>query len=374
MRVLIAPEAFKGSLSAREAAEAFAGGVLDARPEAEVRLLPLADGGDGSVQAFLRAGFTAHPVTTRGPTGDPVAAEIAVRGRTAVAEIANTCGLALVPDGTTAALTSSSTGLGDAIRAALDLGADQVVICLGGSASTDGGAGMLSALGAVLRDASGRALEPSGAALADVADLDLSGLDPRIAVVGVTLATDVSSPLLGAKGAAAVFAPQKGADPEQVRALEVGLSRWSTVLTRATGADAADVRGAGAAGGTGAAAIAVLGARVVSGAEYIHQELGLAEAIDWADVVITGEGSLDRQSLLGKGAVRVAGAASRAGRTVLAVCGRITLTPDELTAIGIDRAWSLSVAAGADRDPRSKAAAHARRGAAELISGLGERP
>ncbi len=341
MRVLISPDTFKGSLTSLAAARAMQEGAVRVFPRCLVRLLPIADGGDGSVDALILAGYDALSVPTRGPTGRPAIARIAIREGGAVVEIANACGLLLLPDAVPAPMESSSLGLGDAIIGALDAGAGHVVVCLGGSASTDGGAGMLAALGVRLRDASGRDVRPCGGTLSDVARVDLAGLDPRVSTTAFTVATDVTSPLLGPAGAAAVFAPQKGATPAQAAQLEAGLAHWAGLLERATGADVSVVAGAGAAGGVAAACLAVLGADLVSGAEFIQSALGLERAVRAADVVVTGEGSLDRQSLLGKGAISVARSAKDQGVPVVAVCGRIDLGEDELAALGIISSSSL---------------------------------
>ena len=342
--VLVAPSAFKGTLTARAAAEAMAAGVRDAIPDARCRLRPVADGGDGSLDALEAAGFERRRARTRGPTGEPVASSIAVRGKVAVVELAASCGLVLLPGGALQPMRSSSTGLGDAIVAALDTGAIELVVCIGGSASTDGGTGMLQALGARLLDDAGRELRASGEALAAIRDLDLSELDPRLRGIRVTVATDVTSPLLGPAGAARVFAPQKGASQTQVAALEAGLASWAGLLARATGTAVADVAGAGAAGGVGAACIAALGARVVSGAGFILDAIDLDGAAAGADLVLTGEGRLDEQSGLGKGTGAVARVASRRGIPVVAVCGQVALDARAIGDLGLASAIALTQA------------------------------
>lgn len=349
--VVVAPSAFKGTLTARAAADAMTAGVLDAVPAAACRVLPVADGGDGSLDALVAAGFVRQPTVTRGPTGEPVASSIALRGDTAVVELAASCGLLLLPGGSPAPLRSSSAGLGDAIRAALGTSADEIVICVGGSASTDGGSGMLEALGARLIDAGGEELHGSGEALARIHDLDLSGLDPRLRGVRITVATDVTSPLLGPEGAARVFAPQKGATPEQVDILESGMESWARVLARATGVEVAAESGAGAAGGVGAACLAALGARRASGAAYILRAIGLDDAVSHADLVLTGEGRLDEQSLLGKGTGAVARVAARHAVPVVAVCGQVSLGAGSLERLGLASAVALTPAPGSIGDP-----------------------
>ena len=239
----MASDAFKGSLSSLEVGDAVRLGLLDVVPSARVTVVAVADGGEGTVAAALRAGWRALPVEVHGPTGRPVTATLAVAGGrgttvasdgpTVLVELADACGLGRLPDAVPAPLTASSRGLGEAVRAALDVGAAEVVVGVGGSASTDGGAGMLAALGARLLDAEGRDLPDGGAALARLARLDLSGLDPRLARTPLVLAADVDNPLLGSTGAAAVFAPQKGATASDVAVLEAGLTRWADVVTAA---------------------------------------------------------------------------------------------------------------------------------------------
>ena len=354
--MLIAPDTFKGSLTAAEAAQAMAAGIGHVLPTAQIILLPVADGGDGSVAAFVLAGYTERRVATHGPTGELVTATFAWLDGTAVVEVANSCGLLLLPDGILAPMSSSSTGLGDAIVGALDAGAERILICLGGGAATDGGTGMLVALGARISDAAGKAVRPCGGNLARIATVDLTHLDARIADVAFTVATDVSSPLLGPTGAAAVFGPQKGASASDVELLDSGMRRWSGILSAATGTDAVLTPGAGASGGLGFAAIAGLGARVVFGADYIAAVLGLADALAAADLVITGEGRLDHQSILGKGALSVARAARATGTDVIMACGRIDLTEDELARAGVTVSVELTSTATDDTDSMARAA------------------
>jgi glycerate kinase len=347
--VVVAPNAFKGSLSAVEAAAAMSAAVSIVMPSATITPRPIADGGDGSVDALIAAGFTPLPVAVRGPTGQPVTATIAMRDGAAVVELANTCGLLLLPDHHPAPMTSSTHGLGDAVLAALDAGARSIVLCLGGSASTDGGVGLLCALGARVLDESGLDVEPGGRWLQGIVSVDLSTLDPRLPGTHVTVATDVTSPLFGSEGAAVVFAPQKGASPGEVAALDAGLRSWARALAGSTGRDESGTPGSGAAGGTGIAAMAALNADVVSGAGYIARAIGLESALSGADLVLTGEGSLDEQSLLGKGAVEVARAARSAGVATVLVCGTIGLTADQLRDLGV-LAWGSLTDIAADHD------------------------
>ena len=352
MRIVVAPDKFKGSLPAAEVAAAVKAGLHAVAGDAEILAMPVADGGDGTVDAAVAAGFERVPVTAAGPDGEPVRASYARRGDVAVVELACVCGLALLPAGRRAPLTASSFGAGEVLRTALDAGARQVVLGVGGSASTDGGAGMLAALGArvlgadgepVGREVAGRRVA-GGADLELVAALDLAGLHPafRSGEASLTLAADVDNPLTGLDGAAAVYGPQKGASPAEVARLDAGLRRWAAVVAAAVGKDWSAAPGAGAAGGVGFAAMAVLGARMQPGIELVLELTGLEARLAGADLVITGEGSLDGQSLAGKAPVGVARAAARHGVPVVAVAGRNTLTGAELAAAGIAAVYPLT--------------------------------
>ncbi|RSS40241.1 glycerate kinase [Streptomyces sp. WAC08241] len=343
-RVLVAADKFKGSLTAVEVAERVTAGLRRIVPDLEVETLPVADGGDGTVAAAVAAGFERHEATVTGPVGDPVTAAFALRGTTAVVEMAEASGLQLLPAGEFAPLTATTYGSGELLRAALDAGATTVVFGVGGSATTDGGAGMLAALGARFLDASGEPVGPGGAALADLATADLTGLDPRFAEVDLILASDVDNPLTGPKGAPAVYGPQKGATPDDVRTLDAALAHYATVLEKAIGpkaAEAALAPGAGGAGGIGYGAL-ILGASFRPGIELMLEVLGFAPALERATLVITGEGSLDEQTLHGKAPAGVAAAARAAGKEVVAVCGRLALPAEALGRAGIRRAYPLA--------------------------------
>jgi glycerate 2-kinase len=346
MKIVVAPDKFKGSLPATQVAAAIAAGLRAGRPGAELVTIPVADGGEGTVDAAVAAGFERVPVTAAGPAGDPVGASYARRGEVAVVELACVCGLARLPGGPcssrAAPLAASSSGAGEVLRAALEAGARRIIFGVGGSASTDGGAGLLQALGARVLDARGEPARPGGAGLRDVAALDLSGLHPKLRGAEVTLAADVDNPLTGPDGAAEVYAPQKGASPAEVALLDEGLRRWAAVVAAAIGADWSRTPGAGAAGGVGFAALAVLGATRRPGVELVLELAGFGTALDGADLVITGEGSLDAQSLAGKAPVGVARAAARLGVPVVAVAGRSTLTEAELATAGITAVYPLS--------------------------------
>lgn len=344
LRVLIAADKFKGSLTAVQVAERVTAGLRRVVPGVEVEALPVADGGDGTVAAAVAAGFERREVPVAGPLGQEVTAAFAVRGDTAVVEMAEASGLQRLPAGVFAPLTASTYGSGELLRAALDAGARTIVFGVGGSATTDGGAGMLSALGARFLDADGEPVAPGGGGLADLASADLSGLDPRFASVEFILASDVDNPLTGPKGAPAVYGPQKGASPDDVEALDSALAHYAKVLEEAVGAKAAGYAaspGAGAAGGIGYGAL-LLGARFRPGIEVMLDVLGFAPALEWADLVITGEGSLDEQTLHGKAPAGVAAAARAKGKEVVAVCGRLALPPEALGRAGIRRVYPLT--------------------------------
>lgn len=343
-RVLIAADKFKGSLTAVQVAERVTAGLRRVVPEAEIEALPVADGGDGTVDAAVTAGFERREVRVIGPLGEPVTAAYALRGDTAVVEMAEASGLQRLPAGVFAPLTATTYGAGELLRAALDSGARTIVFGVGGSATTDGGSGMLAALGARFLDADGEPVGPGGGALRALAAADLSGLDPRLAEIEFVLASDVDNPLTGPKGAPAVYGPQKGATPEDVAVLDAALGHFAQVLEQAIGPRAAEYvtsPGAGAAGGIGYGAL-IVGAGFRPGIEVMLDVLGFAPALERATLVITGEGSLDEQTLHGKAPAGVAAAARAAGKEVVAVCGRLALSPETLGRAGIARAYPLT--------------------------------
>jgi glycerate 2-kinase len=344
MRVVVAPDKFKGSLSAPQVAAAVSAGLRAVVPDVEAVEVPVADGGDGTLDAALSAGFSRVPVRATGPTGDPVDTAYAVRDGVAVVELADACGLNRLPGGRLAALTASSAGLGQVVRAALDAGCWQVVLGIGGSASTDGGAGMLRELGVRLLDADGTPLPPGGGALERLDRVDLSGLHWALRSTEVLLASDVDNPLLGPTGAAEVYGPQKGASPEDVRLLDRGLARLVAVLAEQlpSAKDAATAAGAGAAGGVGFAALALLDAQPRPGIDLLLELIDFPAKLPGAALVVTGEGSLDTQTLHGKAPAGVAAAARTAGVPVVAVAGRSLLRTDDLAAAGIAAAYPLS--------------------------------
>jgi glycerate kinase len=352
MRLVIAPDKFKGSLEADQVAAEVAAGLTQAGLIAEVLEVPMADGGEGTVDAALSAGYRAEIVEVTGPLGDPVRATFAVdeRSETAVIEMAIASGLGVLPTDDngvvrTDALAATSRGTGELIAAALHAGCRRIVLGVGGSANTDGGAGMLSALGVRLLDAAGRPVPDGGAGLTELFTADVEELDPRLAQTELILAADVTNPLLGENGAAVIFGPQKGASPADVAVLDDNLGRLVDALAVAAGdraRQAAGLPGAGAAGGVGYAAL-YLGATRRPGIDVVMDLVDLDAVLAGADVVITGEGSLDGQSLGGKTPLGVANRARAHGApTVLAVCGRTTLDEHERRAAGFDRVWALT--------------------------------
>jgi glycerate kinase len=334
--VVLAPDKFKGTLAASQVADHLAVGITAARPDVCIRRVPVADGGDGTVDAATQAGFSAVGVEVDGPTGDPVRARYARREDEAVVELAAASGLTLLPHGPSrsTALASTSHGTGRLLAAALDAGCRRIVLGIGGSACTDGGAGMLQALGARITDAHGRPVGPGGEGLLAAEHLDITGLRD-LSGVDLLVACDVDNPLLGPRGAAAVYGPQKGADDADVATLETALERWGHLVTATTGEDRTRDLGAGAAGGVGFAALAVLGARMRPGADVMLELGGLRAALDGASLLVTGEGRLDLQTLHGKAPAAVAAAGRQAGVPVVAVVGSCALTKPQAHEIGL---------------------------------------
>ena len=341
MKIVIASDKFKGTLTGAEVAAALHTGLSRVIDPLECVTVPVADGGEGTVDAALAAGFTERRTRVTGPTGQRLEASYALHEGIAVIEMAAASGLDLLPGGTRQPLTATSYGTGELISDALAAGATRIVLGVGGSATTDAGAGMLQALGASLRDAQGRELPGGGAALAQLATADLTGLDERLRHTTVVLAADVENPLTGANGAAAVFGPQKGASAEQVAELDAALTHFADLLEAELGTAYRQQPGAGAAGGMGYAAIALLGAERRRGIDVVLELTGLDQALAGADAVITGEGSLDSQSLEGKTPIGVAQAAAAHRIPVYAVCGRTTLDPEQLANAGISHTVAL---------------------------------
>ncbi len=342
MKLLLAPASYKESMSAREAAEAMARGARAADPRLPLELLPVADGGEGTLDTLVFSGRgVTRAVEVTGARGEPVTARIGLLpDGSMVVEAAEAVGLARLPPERRDPRLATSRGVGEMIRAALDLGATRIVVGLGGSATNDGGAGALRALGAVLLDASGQPVEPGGAALARLASADLAGLDPRLARVPLAIACDVRSPLCGDGGASRLFGPQKGATPAVVEELEAALGHFGRVLERALGRELAEVPGAGAAGGLGAGLLAS-GGRLVPGAELVLQAIGFDRHLGHALGVLTGEGALDGQTPQGKAIAAIVSHAYRARVPVIALAGRLVPGYEALFARGLTSAFSI---------------------------------
>jgi glycerate kinase len=337
MNVLVAPDKFKGTMSAPAVAAAVIRGLRRSRPDVRCTPLPIADGGDGTVDVFCSTGFARTPASARDPLGRWQTAAFAVRGDLAVVELAQAAGLARLPN--PAPLRASTEGVGDLLRAAAAAGVSRIVLGLGGSASTDGGAGMLRALGARLLDHHDRELPPGGGALRHLGRVDLTGL---AALPSVVIAGDVDSPLLGPAGAAAVFGPQKGASVDDVAVLDDGLTRWADVLSAATGTDHRHTAGAGAAGGVGFAALSALGATMRPGISLVLDLLEFDRHLTGCDLVITGEGALDEQTLRGKAVAGIATRAARRGVPTVAIAGVCRLDPEALRQVHIHAAYALT--------------------------------
>lgn len=343
-KVVIAPDSFKESLSALEVAEAIERGFRQIFPQVQYMKLPMADGGEGTVDSMVAAtGGEIVTVAVTGPLGQPVQAFYGLlgEGETAVIEMAAASGLHLAPKAQRDPRMTTSYGTGELILAALERGVKTIILGIGGSATNDGGAGMMQALGARLLDENRQALPPGGAALAQLAYIDLSGVDPRLQQVSITAACDVDNPLCGANGASAVFGPQKGATPEMVTQLDAALRHYGTLLEQATGREVINAPGAGAAGGMGAALLGMLNARLRPGIEIVIETLQLEEALRDADLVITGEGRLDSQSIHGKTPIGVARVAKRFGLPVIGIAGSLSKDYQVVHQHGIDAAFSV---------------------------------
>jgi glycerate kinase len=340
--VVVAPAAFKGALGAPAAAAAIATGIRLAA-DVETREVPVADGGDGTLDALVAAlGGATRAARASDPLGRPVRAEIGLLpGDTCVVELARASGFDLLTAAERDPEAASTYGTGELVRAALDLRPRRILVAVGGSATTDGGMGLLTALGARFSDAAGRPLAGRGADMARVAALDLAALDPRVAGVRIDVACDVDAPFCGPRGAAAVFGPQKGADPAAADRLDAGLARLAAVMARARGIDVTTLAGAGAAGGAAGGLVALAGARVVPGAELVLEAVDLRGHLAGAALCVTGEGRLDAQTLQGKAPAAVAAACRAAGVPCVGVCGELDLLPGLVRRMGLAAAFPI---------------------------------
>ena len=344
MKIVIAPDSFKESLTALEVAEAIEAGLKKVLPDAEYVKVPMADGGEGTVQSLVDATEgRLISAEVRAPLGNKVTAEFGLSGdgRTAIIEMAAASGLHLVPSEKRNPLHTTSYGTGELILAALDEGVEKIIVGIGGSATNDGGAGMLQALGALLLDANKQPIGAGGGCLQDLAAIDLSGLDKRLADVEIVVACDVDNPLCGEKGASAVFGPQKGATAEMVQALDSGLQHFAALAARDLGLDIQSPAGAGAAGGMGGGVLLLPDARLQAGVKIVMEAVGLAEKVQDADLVITGEGRMDAQSVHGKTPIGVAHTAKAFGKPVIAIVGCLREDYEVVYAQGIDAVFPI---------------------------------
>ncbi|TZG29248.1 glycerate kinase [Sphingomonas montanisoli] len=344
MRVVIAPDSFKESLGAREVAHAIEGGFRDVFPDWTYAVIPVADGGEGTLDALIDAtGGERIACTVTGPMGAPVEAVFGITGdgRGAIIEMAAASGLMLVPPAKRDPMRATTYGVGELIVAALDRGVRDILIGIGGSATNDGGAGMAQSLGVRLLDAAGRDIERGGGGLGKLARIDVSGIDPRVAESRVRILSDVDNPLVGPRGASAVFGPQKGATPAQVEQLDANLRRYAERIEADLGITVADRPGAGAAGGLGAGLLAFCRATMGAGIDMVADLVGLDAAIAGADLVITGEGRIDGQTVHGKTPIGVARVAQRHGKPVIAIAGTLGVGAEQTLGHGIDAMFSI---------------------------------
>ncbi|MDA1349742.1 MAG: glycerate kinase [Chloroflexi bacterium] len=347
MKVVIAPQTFKGSISALDVARAMREGVLRVVPEAEISLVPVADGGDGTLETLVEgSGGDIRDVNVTGPLGDRITAQWGAMGdgRTAVIEMARTSGLALVPLEKRTPLLSTTFGLGEAIMQALEAGFSTFIIGIGGSATNDAGAGMARALGIRLFDSDRHDLPYGGAALARLDRIDLSGLDPRARDSEFLVACDVSNPLTGPEGASAIYGPQKGATPEMVAQLDSALGHFAAIVMRDVGKDIDQVPGSGAAGGLGGGMMAFLNGELKTGVDIVLETVDLESHLDGADLVITGEGQMDHQTVYSKAPIGVAERAKARGIPVIAVSGSLGERYQDVHEHGIEAAAAITCA------------------------------
>ncbi|MDL5541238.1 glycerate kinase [Bifidobacterium longum] len=372
-RYLCAPDSFKESLTAMEAARAMAQGIENADHDAEVRCLPMADGGEGTARALVDAtGGSMRAVPVHDPLGRPVEGHFGLLadGTTAVVETAEASGLALLEAKERNPLIASSYGTGELMLAAVRSGAKRIIVGLGGSATNDAGAGLLQALGVRLLDKNGNDLAHGGAALANLTTIDISTMDPALKNVAITAACDVTNPLTGPTGASAVFGPQKGASKDDVATLDAALAHFAQVIDSQLGVAVNDVPGAGAAGGIGAALKGFLNAEFRPGIAIVIEQSGLDAAAQWADVVFTGEGSIDFQTKFGKTPAGVAETAKRHGKPVIAVAGHIGTGIDELHEVGIDAVFDIAPGAASLSELLADAAANVTRTTEQIVRTL----
>jgi glycerate kinase len=349
MKIVIAPDSYKESLSASEVAQAIEKGFREIFPDAHYISVPVADGGEGTVEAMIAATQGAERTArVTGPLGQKVNASwgISGDGKTAFIEMAAASGLSLVPPDQRNPLLTTSRGTGELILQALESGATHIIIGIGGSATNDGGAGMVQALGARLTDANGTEIGFGGGCLGSLNTIDISGLDPRLQRCTIQVACDVTNPLVGEQGASRIFGPQKGADDAGIATLDNNLSHYASIIKKSLHVDVKDVPGAGAAGGMGAALMAFLGAELKSGIDIVTTALNLEEHIHDCTLVVTGEGRIDSQSIHGKVPVGVASVAKKYRKPVIGIAGSLTQDVGIVHQYGIDAVFSVLARVG----------------------------
>ena len=363
MNIVIAPDSYKECLSALEVAAEIEAGFREVLPNAQYRTVPLADGGEGTVAAMVAStGGSLLALDVTGPLGEPVKACYGLTGdgKTAIIEMAAASGLALVAPNLRNPLKTTTFGTGELIKAAMDAGARHLVIGIGGSATNDGGAGMLQALGVKLLNHDDRQIGFGGGSLANLARIDISGMDPRLKQCSIEAACDVNNPLTGPKGASRIFGPQKGATAEMVAQLDANLGHFADIISRDLRVQVDSVPGAGAAGGMGAALLAFFGAKLRPGIAIVVETVGLEAMIQDADLVITGEGRIDSQSIHGKTPVGVAAVAKRYGKPVIGIAGSLSNDVDVVHEYGIDAVFSVLSQVGTLEEALTHAAANLR--------------
>jgi len=357
MKIVVAPDSFKGSLTAVEVADAIGQGVREIFPEAKIIKIPMADGGDGTVQCLVNAtGGEILKEKVVGPLGDEVWASYGILGdkKTAVIEMAEASGLTLVPEDKRNPLITTTYGTGQLIKAALDQGCRKMIIGIGGSATNDGGAGMVQALGVKLLDREGKEIGFGGVELKKINQINISNLDNRLSETEVLIASDVTNPLCGPKGASRIYGPQKGATPKVIEELDESLAHFAEIIKRDLNKNVKDMPGAGAAGGLGAGLIAFLDAELKPGIEIIIEIVKLEQAIKDADLVITGEGKIDSQTIYGKAPIGVAKIAKKYNIPVIAVAAIISDDADIVHQYGINTLIKISEPPMSLTEPKSK--------------------
>ncbi|WOD65870.1 glycerate kinase (plasmid) [Niallia taxi] len=344
MKIVLAPDSFKESLSALQVAESIERGFKQVLPNAEYVKVPMADGGEGTVQSLVDAtGGRIIKKTVTGPLGEAAEAFFGILGneKTAVIEMAAASGLHLVPATKRNPLLTTTRGTGEMIAAALDYNVNHIIIGIGGSATNEGGAGMARALGTRFLNSDGQEIGEGGGALSDLAAIDLSRLDSRLADVKIEVACDVDNPLIGPKGASAIYGPQKGATPVIVNQLDENLAHYAAIIEKDLGVKIADVPGAGAAGGLGGGLLAFMQAKLSRGVDIVMEAAKLSDIIAGADLVITGEGKIDGQTIFGKTPIGVAKTAKKHGVPVIGIAGNVASDSDVVHEYGIDAIFSI---------------------------------